>query len=226
MFMQLPVHCRNSSGRILKQELQGLIEDMVAERVKDGKHIDAATEAVLLELGHPNLLAAKYRGNRRYLVSPALYDGYLSLLKIVITSIVVALSVVFAIESILDPLQVLEHFTTYVVSLLNAAVQGFAWVTITFAIIEYAGVPSTMIGLEASKDWKPSKLPPIPDPSTAIKPSEPIAGIICSVLVLVLLTFSLHLLGVFVLHEPDSPSARLSHRLQCPVVPICPDHVC
>lgn len=79
----------------IKRELQSLIEDMLEERIPAGQASKEDVESVLLELGHPNELAAKYRGYERYLIGPMLLDTYLTTLKIVLASIVIGLSVVF-----------------------------------------------------------------------------------------------------------------------------------
>lgn len=185
----------------IERELESLIEDMVEERVHGGEEAELATEKVLLEMGNPNALAEKYRGNQRYLISPDFFDFYLTVMKVVMISIIVSLTVVFAIEFILDPMEVTGHFFNYMNSMFLVAVQGFAWVTIAFALIEYAGIKLPKNRLESKKEWRPSQLPPIPDPKTVIKSSEPITSIIFSVLFLVLFTFSVQLLGLILFHE-------------------------
>lgn len=179
----------------IEKELQGLIEDMVDERIQRGEQPEAAVEQTLLELGHPGQLAAKYRGSKRYLIGPAYFDGYLIILKIVLLSIAAGLTISFVLQSILQPLETLEHFVHYLVNLFSAGLQGFAWVTIVFALIEYWGVGSEKLEMDTHKGWSPSKLPPIPDPKVQIRPLEPIIGMVWAVLVLMLLTFSPQFLG-------------------------------
>ena len=60
-------------------ELRGLIEDMVEERSPQPEKSDL--EAVLTELGRPSALAAKYRGSKRFLIGPELFDVYFLVLK-------------------------------------------------------------------------------------------------------------------------------------------------
>lgn len=185
----------------IEKELQSLIEDMVEQRIDGSSDYDSAIEEVLLELGNPNALAAKYRGNPRYLISPASYDNYFTVLKIVIISIIISLTAVFVIDFFLDPSQVLNSFIDYMGSLFNVALQGFAWVTIIFGIIEYAGVKTPKISQDPKKDWKPSMLQPIPHSKAQIKLSEPITGIIFTIIFLVLFTVSDHLLGIIRFNE-------------------------
>jgi hypothetical protein len=79
----------------IKRELQSLIEDMLEERISTGQASKEDVESVLLELGHPNELAVKYRGNERYLIGPMLIDTYLTTLKIVLASIIIGLTAFF-----------------------------------------------------------------------------------------------------------------------------------
>lgn len=182
----------------IKQELQGLIEDMLEERVPAGQASREDAESVLLELGHPNVLAAKYRGYDRYLISPFLFEPYLTTLKIVLISIAIGLTGVFLIESIVSPS---EHFTDYLISLITAGAQGFGWVTIVFAQIDYHQQKDAAGSVDKNKGWKPSDLPRIPIVNTQIKMSEPIAGIIFTVLFMVLCLYAIDLLGVWRIND-------------------------
>ncbi|MVO98321.1 hypothetical protein [Paenibacillus lutrae] len=181
----------------IKQELQGLIEDMLEERAPAGQASREDAESVLQELGHPNALAAQYRGFDRYLIGPLIFDPYLTTLKIVLISVGIALTALFAIEAIVKPQEILEHFTSYLVSLFSAGAQSFCWVTLIFAWIGYRQQQNSTGPDGMNKDWKPADLPPIPDMHTQIKMSEPIAGIIFTVLFTVLCLYSIDLLGIW-----------------------------
>lgn len=54
-------------------------------------------------------------------------------------------------------------------SLFTVVIQVFAWVTIIFAILEYAGVKATDIGRKKKGAWHPSELPPVPDIGARIR---------------------------------------------------------
>ena len=186
----------------IKLELQGLIEDMLEERASAGQASREDAESVLKELGHPNALVAKYRGyNDRYLIGPSMFEPYFTTLKIVLSSIGIALTVLFAIELIVKTSDVLERFTEYVVSLVNVGAQGFGWVTVIFAWIDYRRRKDTAGSVDSHKEWKPSDLPRIPDQHTRIKLSEPIAGIIFTVLFMVICFYSIDLLGIWRFQE-------------------------
>jgi len=185
----------------IEQELQGLIEDMLDQRVHGGEYTAKDVEEVLMELGPPHGMAAGYRNSKRYLISPEIFDLYVTVLKTVLVSIVIALSVVFAIELIVTPGDIAALLGDYLVSLFTGITQVFTGVTIAFGIMEYSGVKSRRL---TQKEWKPSRLQPIPHPNLKIKRSEPIVGIIFAVLFMVLITVALDFFGVRVMKDSQS----------------------
>lgn len=185
----------------IEQELTGLIEDMLDERVGEGPIHEKDIEDVLIELGEPSVLAAKYRGKERYLISPERFDPYVSVVKIVLASIAIAISVASFIEFFMNPTDVVKQFAEYLATLFSVSIHGFAWVTIIFALLEFTGERNSNHKLNTKKHWRPSDLAPIPDPKSLIKVSEPIFGIIFSILFLVLFTFAINLVGVHRFNE-------------------------
>ncbi|RAR40916.1 hypothetical protein [Paenibacillus sp. MDMC362] len=186
----------------IEKELHGLIEDMLEDR---GAGVGIAStedvEKVLLELGPPGDMAARYRGRERYLIGPGLIDSYWSVLRIVLYSVAVALGIAYMVDFFTSSDPNAEKLLEYLVSLLSVAIHGFAWVTVIFAYIEYRGAR------QVSKDaWQPSDLPVIPEPAVRIKPIESVLGILFSVLFFVLFTFSIDLIGV---HRFDENSIAI-----------------
>ncbi|RCX15389.1 hypothetical protein DFP94_11573 [Fontibacillus phaseoli] len=187
----------------IRKELYGLIEDMLEEESPLSDPAPEAVEKVLLQLGHPSAMAAKYRGHDRYLISPVMFESYLSTLKIVLLAILLAMTVVFVIESIVEPSAILDYFTGYLVSLFSTGSQGFLWVTVAFALIDY-GIRKKYAGSgELTKKWSPADLPPIPDPKSQIKLAEPVAGIIFTILFTIIFMFGSDLIGVYA-HRNDT----------------------
>lgn len=180
----------------IEKELTSLIEDMLDVRTQGAEVREKDVEEVLLELGEPAELAARYRGKERYLISPERFDSYVSVLKVVLLSVLIGITVVSVIEFFMEPDQFVKQFAEYLVTLLTVSIQGFAWVTIIFAILEYKGDVDSDNKVNANKLWKPVDLPSIPDARTRIKASEPILGIIFSILFLVLFTFAIDLVGL------------------------------
>lgn len=184
----------------IKLELQGLIEDMLEERTQGEPVTEGDIEAVLRELGSPQELAVKYQVRPRYLIGPAFFDAYIAILRIVMISIGIGLTISFAVQALITPAELLQHFISYIVSIITIGVQGFAWVTLSFAIVEYAGVKPEDWG-KSKREWSLADLPEIPDRRLLIKRSEPIAGIIFAVLFAVLFTFSVELIGAIIFKE-------------------------
>ncbi|GIO27260.1 HAAS signaling domain-containing protein [Ornithinibacillus bavariensis] len=176
-------------------ELRSLIEDMLEERAGAGDISDEMVNEVLLELGSPREMAQKYRGTKKYIIGPELYDPFLIVLKIVLISMSVGLGIVFVIESVLDPANILDHFVSFIVTIVTGFPQALGWVTFTFMLIHFGG------GLKADElkleKWDPTKLQPIPHPKKQIKRYEPITGIVFYVIIIVLFAFSSNFFGIY-----------------------------
>ncbi|MNJ52940.1 hypothetical protein D3C77_483080 [compost metagenome] len=86
-------------------------------------------------------------------------------------SIVIGLTVSFAVQALVTPGETLQHFIAYLVSIITVSVQGFAWVTIAFVIIEKAGVKPGKLG-HNKREWSLADLPEIPERRLLIKRSD------------------------------------------------------
>jgi hypothetical protein len=181
----------------IAKELSGLIEDMLAQRAGDENSNNADIEAVLTELGEPSALAAKYSGRPRYLIGPELFDTYTMVVKIAVAAaafgMLVALTVGYAVT---PPDNIGEVFGNIIASIFSAAIQGFALVTLVFALIEHFAVDLKNAKWKKEK-WHPSDLPEIPVKGEKIRRSEPIVGIIFIILFFVILNFNPGLLSIF-----------------------------
>ncbi|MDF2606156.1 MAG: hypothetical protein K0S34_346 [Bacillales bacterium] len=182
----------------IARELRGLIEDMLDERVGPGERTIMDVESVLLELGDPDSLSEQYGGSKRFLIGPYLYNKYLSILKIVLMALAIAMSVVLGIEIIAEPSSIYNHFVRFISLVINSSTQAFAWITIGFAIAEYKGARPKA---ENQRKWHPSDLPAIPNNQKQIKRGEAITGIIFSILFLVFIIFANHLVGFYVFKD-------------------------
>ncbi|WP_309120898.1 permease prefix domain 1-containing protein [Paenibacillus sp.] len=187
----------------IDKELRGLIEDMLEERVASGRtqrDERAAVEEVLTELGDPAALAEKYRGRPRYVIAPELTDAYIAVLKVVGASIGIALMVVFAIRSAIDPMNMLEYFVDAIVSIFTFAIpHGFGWVTAIFIAWSFVGADGKSLELHAHKEpWTPRQLPEVPDAKRRIPKSDPIAGIAFTVFFTALVVFFPNVFGVVI----------------------------
>ncbi|WP_151735599.1 HAAS signaling domain-containing protein [Paenibacillus tengchongensis] len=194
----------------IRKELRGLIEDMLEERLESGQPSAGDVEQVLLQLGSPARMAAKYRGRERYLIGPAYFDSYLSTLKVVIAATLLAMTVVFAIEIVVDKEPVVDQFAQYLVSLFTTAGQAFFWVTAGFALYEYSVHSKEGSPAAAQPEWSPRDLPPVPSQRERIKLSEPVAGIFFTIIFTVVFLFGSELIGVYLRHGEDSPLQLVS----------------
>ncbi len=181
----------------VEKELTANIEDMLGE-----DHSEENIEKVLLMLGEPRLLATKYRTKERYLISPAYFDDYIRVLKIVMI-IFVSISLVFgSIDLALNlnvetPWQMVgEVFSKLFSDSLNSLLMAFAWVTVIFFIIERA---------EEKKDfrkWKLSNLPELPKKnSPKINRTGAVVGLIIetifAMIFILLLVNYLDVIGIY-----------------------------
>ncbi|CDQ20079.1 HAAS signaling domain-containing protein [Halobacillus karajensis] len=190
----------HSQRKDIAAELRGLIEDMLEERVQGGNITDKEVEEVLLELGNPSHLAQKYRGTKNYLIGPEFYYSYILVLKIALISTASVIFGVFIIQTIIDPVSILQHFIECIVSLVTALPSAFGWTTFGFAIADYYGGLNPKV-LKTGNEWHPSKLPPIPDKNRQIKQYEPIINISVYTLLIAIFAFSNNYFGIWIFHE-------------------------
>lgn len=143
----------------VSQELEANIYDMLSENASEEE-----VKEVLYELGSPAELAEKYRHSPKYLISPAIYEEYIKVLKWVLPVVgIVFLGIgviIGAVESISDDgmiainLFIKNLFTKGISMGISATLQTLVWTTIGFVIAERTGYRSKSTG-----DWKIEDLP-------------------------------------------------------------------
>lgn len=185
----------------IDNELRGLIEDMLEERVGSESLKASDVKEVLLELGSPRNLADKYRDAKKYLIGPELFDTYILILKVVLTVVGASIGVGFVIQAILNPVLILDHFIDMIVSLVTGLPMAFGWTTFSFAMGELVGIKQRDL---KTQEWNPSDLPPIPDEKRQIKRGESIFGIVIYAIIIVFLAFSSKYFGIWVFHDEFS----------------------
>ena len=172
----------------VEKELDSLIADMLAERCGDILPTDKDVKVVLTELGAPEELAAKYRRDENQaLISGINFLYYKQILKLVLPIIVVIVTIANIVDVCLgwDPAR--NPFAAFglavgqvFVGIVGGLVIPFAIITIIFAVFERYKV-------KFDEGDMFSRLPSVPKGSEKIKPSEAIAGIVFSVVVVVVL---------------------------------------
>ncbi|HKX23751.1 MAG TPA: hypothetical protein VJM46_00795 [Candidatus Saccharimonadales bacterium] len=143
----------------VSRELQATIEDMAADRAKNGKPTEADYKAVLKELGNPDHLSHKYTASKRYLIGPRFYDAYLRLLKLLLSIVPgIVAAVMLAVGFAEGGQPVMATIVEAIGAGIMAGVQVAFWVTLVFAILERAGIkPEELEGA-----WTPEQLPQVP----------------------------------------------------------------
>ena len=182
----------------IDRELRGLIEDMLEQRSADPSKQDV--EAVLIELGRPSGLAAKYRGSKRHLIGPELIDTYFLVLKIVMGAVALGITISLIVGLFIEPIQnVWVAIGSFFSTVISAVVQAFAWVTVVFALIERFASKGEKWKWD---EWKPLDLPEIPQAKTRISPGEPIAGIVFGIIALMIFNAAPEVLSIYILGDP------------------------
>ncbi len=177
----------------IEKELRSLIEDMLSAKAKRDAPTKQQLLEVLRELGRPSALAAQYRGTKQYLIGPDTFDMYFMILKIVLAATGFGMILALVIGYINSPPQnPIEAFANFLATVLSSLVEAFAWVTVIFALAE-----RYMHGKWKGKEWDPLDLPPIPHEKAEIKRSEPIVGIVFSIIFLIIVQTAPWLFGVY-----------------------------
>ena len=180
----------------IEKELRGLIEDMLPEATATGLKEEAAVEAVLKKLGHPALLAARYRGVEQHLIGPGLFYLYELVLKIVLIAtgggLLIAMIVNLLNIGSANPLQtILETLG----SLLTGLIGAFGWVTLIFAAIERYS--PEQIDVAKTEAFDPKDLPQIPLKKDRIHPSDPIATMVFTLIAMVIAFYVPRFVGIY-----------------------------
>lgn len=180
----------------IEKELRGLIEDMLPEETAAGLKEDAAVEAVLKKMGHPALLAARYRGVEQHLIGPGIYYLYELVLKIVLLAtgggLLIAMIVNLLSNGSSNPLQtILETIG----SLLTGLIGAFGWVTLIFAAIERYS--PEQIDVAKTEAFDPHDLPQIPLKKDRIHPADPIASMVFTLIAMVAATYVPRFVGIY-----------------------------
>ncbi len=174
----LPENKRQDVGR----ELQSLIDETLTERSQGGQPTDADTKAVLMELGRPTELAAKYDPHAKdALIGQPHFSVYLRILKIVLLAVTLGMTIVSLLEGITDfEGNVFQFFANTLNNIWQGLLGAFAWVTVIFAILYQKDVKFDM-DTEDLED-----LPEVPEKRQEIKLGEIIASFIFTILFLIL----------------------------------------
>jgi hypothetical protein len=194
---ELPIKVKNEIG----SELKALIDDMMYG-MDNALSEEEKIDKVLRELGNPKELANRYRGKERYLIGPNYFDKYLFVVKIVLLSIFIGVSVATGLGVVFSNASTAKMVGDYIGTLFSAILQGAAWVTGIFALLEYNEI-SVETGAELEA-WEPSQLPELPDKKALISRGESVFDIMITTIILSLFFFLPEIVGNY--YRPDGES--------------------
>ena len=163
----------------VKRELEANINDMLPDETSEQDIADA-----LVKLGEPRILAEQYREKPRYLISPAMFELYISVLKMVVPIVAGFLACIGLLTTAVfsSDSTITEIFTAAVSGAFEGALQAAFWITIGFAIADHKGIKP--------KPWSVGDLPRLPENDGAkIKSSSAIGAMITSAFFTVLIIY-------------------------------------
>lgn len=147
----------------IKKELYANIEDMMPENPSEDD-----IRIVLEKLGDPVKLANEYKGTKRYLIGPDMYDSYISVLKLVTGIVALVVAIVALLGEVVNPSSSdgligmsVDIIANTIGGAIEGAIQGFMWVTLTFVILERTGVNEGKLPF-IKKKWSVNDLREVP----------------------------------------------------------------
>jgi hypothetical protein len=179
----------------IQVELRSLLNDSLDARV-EGEAGEEDVVALLKEFGPPAKVAASYRPESQYLVSPDLFPIFRTVVGIALLVIVVVHAVLFGVSIFtnpdpLDALNVLSGFVGSTLSVLGAIV-------VVFYGLQYFDVHLA----KPSQEWNPRELPVV-DTKNEIKRAGTIFDIALKLLILAVLLLYPTYIGIVLM--PGTP---------------------
>lgn len=159
----------------IKEELLGLISDMLDERCRELPPSDKDVRVVLAELGTPNELAEKYSPDKSAcLIGAPYFTQYKTIIKIVTICAAVGLTIACTLANITSGEDVRWFLPIFdwLATVINAELSCFAIVTIIFAIFQRKGIKLDESGLD--------NLPAVPKENKNLSKFDSIATIVIS----------------------------------------------
>jgi hypothetical protein len=198
MAEHLPVKIRED----VINEMRGNIMDMLPDAPTD-KDI----RTVLEKLGDPVILAGSYIRDKKYLIGPAVYDNYISVLKLavgivaIVSAFLSMLSFLFGQPEGTADISIkgaIVYSGDLIAEIIASAFQGAliacVWVTVIFVVFERSGVSRN--SLSCKKQWTVDDLPlQSSDDKGRISRAETITGLFFSVFFTILLLTRPQLIG-------------------------------
>lgn len=162
------------------RELGGLIDDMLVERCGGAAPTEKDIRVVLTELGSPAELAAQYTGEgKSCLIGQPYYRTYRFVLGIVLACVAFGMTVSGIIVGVMQQQVWYEIVLSWLALMWSGLMQGFAIVTILFAVFD-------RLGTQLGEPFNFDNLPPVPKKHETISVWECGIDIAISLLFLVI----------------------------------------
>lgn len=176
----------------VKQELYGLVDDMLAERCGSVTPTEKDIRVVLTELGTPQELYARYdEDSKQCLIGQPYYSTYKLVMKIVMAAMAIGMTVSAMMTHFAEAQQWYESVLTWLSMMWSGCLQAFAVVTILFVIFSRRGI-------QLGEPYNLDDLPPVPKKRQQISRGDCIFSIAgCVVLIVLLLAAPQYLAGYF-----------------------------
>lgn len=139
----------------VSKELLANIYDMLPDQPTDEE-----IQAVLYQLGHPSEIASKYQTKERYLISPAVYDDYIKVMKWSALSLGLMLFAINFVQHLIATQS--EPFGVMLSAILTNSIGGFiegAWAAIVTVTITFIVIDRTVGKSRDTSNWKLTDLP-------------------------------------------------------------------
>ena len=138
-------------------ELRATITDTVEAR--DAEGTESAERDVLIEMGDPTRLAARYADRPLALIGAELYPQYVRLLKVLLLTVLPIVTAVSVAVSLFEDDSIGAAIGDGIGTVLNVGGQMIAWLTVIFALIERATYRDGSARPSTGVEWSPDDLP-------------------------------------------------------------------
>jgi hypothetical protein len=139
-------------------ELRATITDTVEAR--DPESREAAERDVLVEMGDPTRLAARYADRPLALIGSELYPSYVRLLKVLLLTVLPIVTAVSVVISLWEDDSVGAAIGDGIGTILVVGGQMIAWLTVIFALVERATFQDgSASSVSTGAEWSPDDLP-------------------------------------------------------------------
>ena len=185
----------------IEKEIESAILDSLEDLYgKSEQYNDEQISTVLSQYGSPAKVAAGYQKHSGYLIGPELINTYFMVIKIVAGAVTLGMVIAYIVglfETELSLLSVSLGFLEMLSSLLSGIITAIGFVTVVFYLVQRFVPEYKLADLQMDNDWTPKDLPEIPAAQDKISIGESVAGIVFTVILIVLFNFYASSLGIY-----------------------------